>query len=84
MNTFIKKLWVLVALALPLLPAQSTVNAQNGNYIDESIYENLPFNMPKSAMIAALIICPTSTECLNVKKIVHQRNSGKTIERRRL
>ena len=47
MNTFIKKLWVLVALALPLLPAQSTVNAQNGNYIDESIYENLPFNMPK-------------------------------------
>ena len=28
MNTFIKKLWVLVALALPLLPAQSTVNAQ--------------------------------------------------------
>ena len=47
MNTFIKKLWVLVALTLPLLPAQSTVNAQNGNYIDESIYENLPFNMPK-------------------------------------
>ena len=45
MNTFIKKLWVLVALALPLLPAQSTVNAQNGNYIDESIYENLPFNL---------------------------------------
>ena len=47
MNTFIKKLWALAALALPLLTVQSTVNAQNGNYIDESIYENLPFNMPK-------------------------------------
>ena len=28
MNTFIKKTMVLVALALPLLPAQSTVNAK--------------------------------------------------------
>ena len=56
MNTFIKKLWVLVALTLPLLPAQSTVNAQNGNYIDESIYENLPFNMPKVEQPAFRII----------------------------
>lgn len=47
MNTFIKKLLVLTALSLPLLPVQNTVNAQNGNYIDESIYENLPFDMPK-------------------------------------
>ena len=47
MNTFVKKLLVLTALSFPLLPVQNTVNAQNGNYIDESIYENLPFDMPK-------------------------------------
>ena len=47
MNTFIKKLLVLTALTLPLLPVQNTVKAQNGDYIDDSIYENLPFDMPK-------------------------------------
>ena len=47
MNTFVKKLLVLTAIYFPLLPVQNTVNAQNGNYIDESIYENLPFDMPK-------------------------------------
>ena len=47
MNTFVKKLLVLTAPSFPLLPVQNTVNAQNGNYIDESIYENLPFDMPK-------------------------------------
>ena len=41
MNTFVKKLLVLTALSFPLLPVQNTVNAQNGNYIDESIYNPL-------------------------------------------
>ncbi len=60
MNTFIKKLWVLAALALPLLPVQSTVNAQNGNYIDESIYENYPsvcrkWNSPLFRIIQSIL-----------------------------
>lgn len=49
MNTFIKKLLVLTALFLPMLPAQNAVQAQCGNHIDNSIYENLPFDMPKVA-----------------------------------
>lgn len=47
MNTFIKKLLVLTALSLPLLPAQHAMQAQCGNHINNSIYENLPFDMPK-------------------------------------
>ena len=47
MNTFIRKLLVLATLTLPLLPVQNTAKAQNDGYIDNSIYENLPFDMPK-------------------------------------
>lgn len=47
MNTIIKKLFLLSALSLPLLPAQNGAFAQCGNHIDDSIYENLPFAMPK-------------------------------------
>lgn len=47
MNTFIRKLLVLTTLTLPLLPVQNTVKAQNEGYIDNSIYKNLPFDMPK-------------------------------------
>lgn len=47
MNTIIKKLFLLSALSLPLLPAQNAAFAQCGNHIDDSIYENLPFEMPK-------------------------------------
>ena len=47
MNTFIKKLVALIVFSLPLLPIQHAVFAQNGSLIDESIYKNLPFDMPK-------------------------------------
>lgn len=47
MNTMIRKLFLLAALSFPLLPAQNAVFAQSGNHIDNSIYENLPFDMPK-------------------------------------
>lgn len=47
MNTLIRKLFLLTALSLPLLPAQQAVYAQCENHIDDSIYENLPFDMPK-------------------------------------
>lgn len=47
MNTMIRKLFLLTALSLPLLPAQNAVSAQCGNQIDNSIYENLPFDMPR-------------------------------------
>ncbi len=47
MNTFIKKLVALIVFSLPLLPIQHAVFAQNGSLIDESIYKNLPFDMPE-------------------------------------
>lgn len=47
MNTFIKKLVALIVFSLPLLAIQHAVFAQNGSLIDESIYKNLPFDMPK-------------------------------------
>ncbi|WP_315087636.1 glycoside hydrolase family 28 protein [Bacteroides heparinolyticus] len=47
MNTLIKKWLVITALSLPLQPAQNIASAQCGNHIDEAIYENLPFDMPK-------------------------------------
>ncbi|WP_373731251.1 glycosyl hydrolase family 28-related protein, partial [Bacteroides heparinolyticus] len=47
MNTLIKKWLVITALSLPLQPAQNIASAQCGNRIDEAIYENLPFDMPK-------------------------------------
>ena len=47
MKTLIKKLLVLTALSLPLIPAQNAAYAQCGNHIDNSIYENLPFDMPQ-------------------------------------
>ncbi len=47
MNTFIKKLLVLTALSFPLLLPQSAAWAQCGNQIDDTVYENLPFDMPK-------------------------------------
>lgn len=47
MNTLLKKLLVLTALCLPLMPVQNVIYAQCGNQIDDSIYENLPFDMPK-------------------------------------
>lgn len=47
MNTLVKKLFVLTALALPLMPVQHTAYAQCGNHIDESIYKELPFEMPE-------------------------------------
>lgn len=47
MNTLFKKWLVITALSLPLLPAQNIASAQCGNHIDEAIYENLPFDMPK-------------------------------------
>lgn len=47
MNTLIKKLLVLTTLSLPLIPVQNAVYAQCGNHIDNSIYKNLPFDMPQ-------------------------------------
>lgn len=47
MNTFIKKLLAITAFSLPLLSAQQAMQAQCANQIDSSIYENLPFDMPK-------------------------------------
>lgn len=48
MKTLIKKLFVLTALSLPLLPSQDTVYAQCSNHINtNAVYENLPFNMPQ-------------------------------------
>ena len=57
MNTFIRKLLVLTTLTLPLLPVQNTVKAQNEGYIDNSIYKNLPFDMPK---VETTLIPPTT------------------------
>lgn len=47
MNKMIKKLLLLTALSFFLLPAQYYVNARNISYIDPSVYENLPFDMPR-------------------------------------
>lgn len=49
MNTLFKRLLVLSAVSLPLLCTQSCTQsiAQQSNAIDESIYENLPFDMPR-------------------------------------
>lgn len=43
MNTFTLRLLWLVACCLPLMPG----HAQNGVAIDNAIYQNLPFEMPK-------------------------------------
>ena len=47
MNTLLKKLFTLTTFSLALLPAQNAVHAQCKNSIDENIYKELPFNMPK-------------------------------------
>lgn len=47
MNTLLKKLFTLTTFSLALLPAQYAVHAQCKNSIDENIYKELPFNMPK-------------------------------------
>lgn len=47
MNTLTKKLLLIMALSLPSLAATHQVCAQNGTAIDNSIYRNLPFDMPK-------------------------------------
>ena len=47
MNTLLKKLFTLTTFSLALLPAQNAVHAQCKNSIDETIYKELPFNMPK-------------------------------------
>lgn len=47
MNTLIKKLLVLTALAFPLMPVQHAAYAQCGKHINENIYKELPFEMPK-------------------------------------
>lgn len=43
MNTFTKKLLFLTAFCVPFL----SIQAQNGSTIDDNIYSNLPFDMPK-------------------------------------
>lgn len=47
MNTLFKKLFTLTAFSFALLPVQYAVHAQCKNSIDENIYKELPFNMPK-------------------------------------
>ncbi len=54
MNTLFKKLSMLTAIALPLLAMQGCSSTQENNQafccanqVDESIYANLPFDMPK-------------------------------------
>jgi len=47
MDTLFKKLLVLTTFSLALLPVQNAAHAQCKNSIDESIYKELPFNMPK-------------------------------------
>ena len=47
MNTLFKKLFTLTAFSFALLPVQYAVHAQCKNPIDENIYKELPFNMPK-------------------------------------
>ena len=47
MNTLLKKLFTLTTFSLASLPAQNAVHAQCKNSIDENIYKELPFNMPK-------------------------------------
>ena len=47
MNTLLKKLFTLSTFSLALLPVQNDVYAQYKSPIDESIYKELPFSMPK-------------------------------------
>ena len=47
MDTLFKKLLVLTTFSLALLPVQNAAHAQCKNSIDESIYKELPFSMPK-------------------------------------
>ena len=47
MNTLLKKLFTLTTFSLALLPVQNAAHAQCKNSIDESIYKELPFSMPK-------------------------------------
>ena len=56
MNTLLKKLFTLTTFSLALLPAQNAVHAQCKNSIDENIYKELPFNMPKVEQRRFLII----------------------------
>lgn len=46
MKTLSRKLGLLIAICLTLLPASNS-NAQKTTVIDNSIYDNLPFDMPK-------------------------------------
>ena len=47
MDTFVKKLLVLVSVIVPVACTQQEETTQCKSDIDNSIYENLPFNMPQ-------------------------------------
>lgn len=47
MNTLTKKLFLLAAVYFSLLPVNNNAYAQSVNSIQDAIYSNLPFDMPK-------------------------------------